>query len=143
MEELEGKPATAEPLLLGITQASLATDSFLSAASFQRTIRVLSEAACEEKRDTLQGLKENVIIGRLIPAGSGMQQHRSRGIDFAKEVAGVLSVGAEVPTGKKDAMQQLLADIEAAREENIAETLLGDQEGSETHKSSAEDASKE
>jgi len=143
VEELEGKPATAEPLLLGITQASLATESFLSAASFQRTIRVLGEAACEEKRDALQGLKENVIIGRLIPAGTGMQQHRSREIDFAKEVAGVLSVGAEVPAGKKDAMQQLLADIEAAREEDMAETLLGDQEGAETHKSPAEDASEE
>ncbi len=143
VENLGGEPATAEPLLLGITQASLATESFLSAASFQRTIRVLTEAACEEKRDTLQGLKENVIIGRLIPAGSGMQQHRRREIDFAEEVAGVLPVGAEVPSGKKDAMQQLLADIEAARQENIAETLLGDQEGSETHESPAEDASEE
>jgi DNA-directed RNA polymerase subunit beta' len=74
--ELGGNEATAEWVLLGITEASLATDSFLSAASFQRTTRVLAEAATGGKRDHLVGLKENVIIGRLIPAGSGMPEHR-------------------------------------------------------------------
>ena len=66
-----GEPATAMPVLLGITKASLETDSFLSAASFQETTRVLTEAAINGKVDNLRGLKENVIIGKLIPAGSG------------------------------------------------------------------------
>ena len=68
-----GEPSTAQPVLLGITKASLATDSLLSAASFQETTRVLTEAAVEGRTDQLLGLKENVIIGKLIPAGTGMQ----------------------------------------------------------------------
>ena len=65
------KPAEGQPVLLGITKASLQTPSFISAASFQETTRVLTEAAVAGKVDTLQGLKENVIVGRLIPAGTG------------------------------------------------------------------------
>jgi DNA-directed RNA polymerase subunit beta' len=72
-----GQPAVARPVLLGITKASLATDSFLSAASFQETTRVLTEAALKGKRDPLLGLKENVIIGKLIPAGTGMSRYRN------------------------------------------------------------------
>lgn len=72
-----GEPATARPVLLGITKASLATDSFLSAASFQETTRVLTEAAIKGKVDPLLGLKENVIIGKLIPAGTGMSRYRN------------------------------------------------------------------
>ena len=72
-----GKPAVARPLLLGITKASLATDSFLSAASFQETTRVLTEASIKSKTDPLLGLKENVIIGKLIPAGTGMSRYRN------------------------------------------------------------------
>jgi len=80
----EGKePATFKPELLGITEASLATDSFLSAASFQETTRVLTEAALEGKVDPLLGLKENVIIGQLIPAGTGMRRYRD--IDILDE----------------------------------------------------------
>ncbi|OKL35932.1 DNA-directed RNA polymerase subunit beta' [Domibacillus mangrovi] len=71
-----GIPATGRPILLGITKASLETDSFLSAASFQETTRVLTDAAIKGKRDELLGLKENVIIGKLIPAGTGMQRYR-------------------------------------------------------------------
>jgi DNA-directed RNA polymerase subunit beta' len=71
------EPATARPILLGITKASLATDSFLSAASFQETTRVLTEAAIKGKVDPLLGLKENVIIGKLIPAGTGMSRYRN------------------------------------------------------------------
>jgi DNA-directed RNA polymerase subunit beta' len=71
-----GIPATARPVLLGITKASLETDSFLSAASFQETTRVLTDAAIKGKRDELLGLKENVIIGKLIPAGTGMNRYR-------------------------------------------------------------------
>ena len=72
----DGMPATAKRILLGITKASLATDSFLSAASFQETSRVLTEAAIKNKRDPLYGLKENVIIGKMISAGTGLQRYR-------------------------------------------------------------------
>jgi DNA-directed RNA polymerase subunit beta' len=70
------KPSAGRPLLLGITKASLSTDSFISAASFQETTRVLTEAAISGKVDYLRGLKENVIMGRLIPAGTGMEYYR-------------------------------------------------------------------
>ncbi|MBE7106458.1 DNA-directed RNA polymerase subunit beta' [Bacillus cereus] len=80
---LKGKqPATARPVLLGITKASLETDSFLSAASFQETTRVLTDAAIKGKRDELLGLKENVIIGKLVPAGTGMNRYRK--VDLVK-----------------------------------------------------------
>lgn len=80
---LQGKqPATARPVLLGITKASLETDSFLSAASFQETTRVLTDAAIKGKRDELLGLKENVIIGKLVPAGTGMNRYRK--VDLVK-----------------------------------------------------------
>jgi len=71
-----GRPATAQPLLLGITKASLSTDSFISAASFQETTRVLTEASISGKIDHLRGLKENVTMGRLIPAGTGFEYYR-------------------------------------------------------------------
>src|SRR5258707_5292610 len=72
-----GRPATAQPLLLGITKASLSTDSFISAASFQETTRVLTEASISGKIDHLRGLKENVTMGRLIPAGTGFEYYRN------------------------------------------------------------------
>jgi DNA-directed RNA polymerase subunit beta' len=75
----EGKlPAIIDPILLGITKASLATESFISAASFQETTRVLTEAAVRGLKDDLRGLKENVIVGRLIPAGTGAYYHLAR-----------------------------------------------------------------
>ena len=73
-----GTPAVGEPLMLGITKASLSTDSFISAASFQETTKVLTQAAIEGKTDSLRGLKENVIMGRLIPAGTGFAHHAER-----------------------------------------------------------------
>ena len=87
------KPATFEFMLLGITKASLSTDSFISAASFQETTRVLTEAAIMGKRDELRGLKENVIVGRLVPAGTGLAYHAARrkqrlGLDMGGAVAG-------------------------------------------------------
>ena len=83
LAEAEGKePADAERLLLGITKASLATNSFLSAASFQETTRVLTDAAIKGKTDHLEGLKENVIIGKLIPAGTGMRKYRNIQLDY-------------------------------------------------------------
>ncbi len=83
---LKGKrPATGKPILLGITKASLETDSFLSAASFQETTRVLTDASIKGKIDTLQGLKENVIIGKLIPAGTGAKQYRDVSYELKKQ----------------------------------------------------------
>ncbi|MDN4471484.1 DNA-directed RNA polymerase subunit beta' [Demequina zhanjiangensis] len=80
-----GKPASARPELMGITKASLATDSWLSAASFQETTRVLTEAAMSGKSDPLIGLKENVILGKLIPAGTGLAQYRTATVDPTEE----------------------------------------------------------
>ena len=86
--EAEGKrPASYDNVLLGITKASLSTDSFISAASFQETTRVLTEAAIMGKRDDLRGLKENVIVGRLIPAGTGLAYHHARRDKEALEAA--------------------------------------------------------
>lgn len=82
--ERDPKEATATWILLGITEASLATDSFLSAASFQKTTRVLTEAAVRGKKDQLVGLKENVIIGRLIPSGTGVKQYRDVSVDVQR-----------------------------------------------------------
>jgi DNA-directed RNA polymerase subunit beta' len=90
------EPAIAKPVLLGITKASLATDSFLAAASFQETTRVLTEAAIKGKRDPLLGLKENVIIGKLIPAGTGMMRYRS--IRLLGDEEGHVTAGAESPS---------------------------------------------
>ena len=72
-----GRPAMVERILLGITKASLATESFLSAASFQETTRVLTDAAIKNKVDHLVGLKENIIIGKLIPAGTGAKEYKN------------------------------------------------------------------
>ena len=95
----DGKiPATYSNVLLGITKASLSTDSFISAASFQETTRVLTEAAIMGKRDELRGLKENVIVGRLIPAGSGLAYHQARKAKDAMD----------------DAERRAIADAEAA-----------------------------
>jgi len=91
------EPAVFEPVLLGITKASLSTDSFISAASFQETTRVLTEAAIMGKRDELRGLKENVIVGRLIPAGTGLAYHATRRRQAAGEDMGAahLIMGGE------------------------------------------------
>ncbi|MDD2421144.1 MAG: DNA-directed RNA polymerase subunit beta' [Heliobacteriaceae bacterium] len=94
-----GEPATAYPVLLGITKASLATDSFLSAASFQETTRVLTEAAIKGKTDPLLGLKENVIIGKLIPAGTGMSRYRN---------IQVVKTGEATETGAEEAAPTLV-----------------------------------
>ena len=88
----DGKPALGKPVLLGITKAALTTDSFISAASFQETTRVLTEAAINGREDNLLGLKENVIVGRLIPAGSGFEEYRDTFVMSEKPES--LSVGA-------------------------------------------------
>ena len=95
-----GRPATAQPVLLGITKAALSTDSFLSAASFQNTVKVLAWAAIEGKRDELRGLKENVIIGKLIPAGTGFWAKRKREeLKKAIEAAETVEAPAEATEG--------------------------------------------
>jgi DNA-directed RNA polymerase subunit beta' len=94
-----GQPAIGRPMLLGITKASLSTDSFISAASFQETTRVLTEASISGKVDYLRGLKENVIVGRLIPAGTGMDYYRN--IVLERE---------EIPQVEEPALEDFLID---------------------------------
>lgn len=102
----DGMPAQAKRVLLGITKAALSTDSFLSAASFQETTRVLTDAAIKGKNDPLAGLKENVIIGKLIPAGTGMKRYRD--VEIVNEKAGSENVPdaieLELPS-KKDLIE--------------------------------------
>ncbi|MBQ3611467.1 MAG: DNA-directed RNA polymerase subunit beta' [Firmicutes bacterium] len=107
-----GQPADAERLLLGITKASLATNSFLSAASFQETTRVLTDAAIKGKNDKLQGLKENVIIGKLIPAGTGMKKYRSIDLDYG------------VNTALIEAYRQLQLEMELEDDEDDMEDIV-------------------
>jgi DNA-directed RNA polymerase subunit beta' len=97
MEAANKEPAQWEPVLLGITKASLSTESFISAASFQETTRVLTEASVSGKRDELRGLKENVIVGRLIPAGTGLSYHAER-----KRKADEKAAAESVTTGAED-----------------------------------------
>jgi DNA-directed RNA polymerase subunit beta' len=104
------QPAKFERQLLGITKASLATDSFISAASFQETTRVLTEAAVTGKADSLRGLKENVVVGRLIPAGTGLAYHAQRRKDR---------------TAEQD-MAMSAADVEAALTEALSADLTGE-----------------
>src|ERR1700749_4780199 len=101
-----GKPATARPLPLGITKASLSTDSFISAASFQETTRVLTEASINGKVDHLRGLKENVIVGRLIPAGTGLEDYRNVRLSPEMEEAAA-KVQAEVSAAYEEAERAL------------------------------------
>jgi DNA-directed RNA polymerase subunit beta' len=115
-EKMKGKktktPARAEEVILGITKASLATDSFLSAASFQETTKVLTDAALEGKRDRLQGLKENVIIGKLIPAATGLRHYRSLQVE---------PVEPAQPPSEEFSEEELAAELD----------LAGDGEGSQ------------
>jgi len=114
-----GRPATGRPLLLGITKASLSTDSFISAASFQETTRVLTEAAVAGKVDYLRGLKENVIMGRLIPAGTGLERYRN--IELLVEVpppqpAEAEAVAPELTPEEAAALDFLRKDADAIAE---------------------------
>ncbi len=112
--DADGKiPATYENVLLGITKASLSTDSFISAASFQETTRVLTEAAIMGKRDELRGLKENVIVGRLIPAGTGMSYHTARKDKEKFEAAERLAARAQANPFEDAPAEALTAPQEA------------------------------
>ena len=112
LEEEGGTPATAVPVLLGITKASLQTRSFISAASFQETTRVLTQAAVEGKKDSLIGLKENVIVGRLIPAGTGAGMNRIRVAASSRDAA---------LRAQYRKMQEALIAANSAEEEHAAE----------------------
>jgi len=121
--EAGGRPASGKPVLLGITKASLSTDSFISAASFQETTRVLTEAAINGKVDNLRGLKENVIMGRLVPAGTGMEYYRQvkiAGEDVVEEpVAEPLEI---IPGYDEEARVQYVGGLsEDTGEESLAE----------------------
>ena len=115
------KPATAENVLLGITKASLSTDSFISAASFQETTRVLTEAAVSGKRDELKGLKENVMVGRLIPAGTGLAYHtrrrQKRSGEFEKPVVPQQITVSDVEQALSEALQEQEVRQEAGNSE--------------------------
>ena len=102
-----GKPAIGKPVLLGITKASLSTDSFISGASFQETTRVLTEAAINGRVDDLRGLKENVIVGRLIPAGTGYSEYRETFVP-GPEPEEVLPEGED---GKSDAIEAVPSGV--------------------------------
>jgi DNA-directed RNA polymerase subunit beta' len=101
--EKDGTPALGKPVLLGITKAALTTDSFISAASFQETTRVLTEAAINGREDNLLGLKENVIVGRLIPAGSGFEEYRDTFVISEKVESVPVGAGSAVTTIASDA----------------------------------------
>ena len=127
-----GEPATAETVLLGVTKASLNTSSFLAAASFQETTRVLTEAAINGAKDNLLGLKENVIIGKLIPAGSGAPQNVAAARAAARRAAAEALAGGELPEGFGEeeiniflAEAQARAEAEAAAAANV-NTFVGD-----------------
>lgn len=110
-----GRPAEWQPMLLGITKASLSTESFISAASFQETTRVLTEAAVRGLRDDLRGLKENVIVGRLIPAGSGLAYHNERRRKIEEGGVGEAEPSAELAaTDVEKALQEALNTSEEA-----------------------------
>ena len=119
----EGKrPAEGKQVMLGITKASLATDSFLSAASFQETTKVLTEAAIKGKVDNLIGLKENVIIGKLIPAGTGMKRYRSVKLNTDAHMI-------EEPTEAEDENAEIT--LSEGAEDSVAEEVLDLDEGSD------------
>jgi DNA-directed RNA polymerase subunit beta' len=111
-----GRPAIGRSLLLGITKASLSTDSFISAASFQETTRVLTEASINGSIDTLRGLKENVIVGRLIPAGTGMEYYRN------------VQLSPELEEAAAQVQQEVTAAIEAEERELELMRMEGEQE---------------
>ena len=115
----EGKnPPVGQPLLLGITKASLATDSWMSAASFQETTKVLTDAAIEGKRDTLMGLKENVLIGKPIPAGTGLKRYHDVGLTYKGQPVRKVE-GDQLPDYAPDALREIEDLLPQAPEWNV------------------------
>jgi DNA-directed RNA polymerase subunit beta' len=116
-----GRPAIGHPLLLGITKASLSTDSFISAASFQETTRVLTEASINGAIDNLRGLKENVIVGRLIPAGTGLEYYRN--VQLSPELEAAAARVQEEVSAEKEAAER---ELELMRQEGEAEEMASE-----------------
>ena len=123
-----GEPSTAEVVLLGVTKASLNTSSFLAAASFQETTRVLTEAAINGAKDRLIGLKENVIIGKLIPAGTGAPAAVAARKEAARRAAAEALAGGELPEGFGEEYNALLEDARELPVEDDDLDLLADGE---------------
>jgi DNA-directed RNA polymerase subunit beta' len=119
MKDDNKEPARGYPILLGITKASLATESFVSAASFQETTRVLTEAAVSGKLDELRGLKENVIVGRLIPAGTGLAYHEAR----KRAALAALTPQVAAPSAEVAAAEALFAAPDEASDNQVQEVL--------------------
>ena len=126
IEEDGGQPAVGQRVLLGITKASLSTESFISAASFQETTRVLTEASVSGRRDALRGLKENVIVGRLVPAGTGLSHHREqrRKREEGEELEDLLESGAP-PDKTTEAMGELVAEGAPAAASEVSPAMVG------------------
>jgi DNA-directed RNA polymerase beta' subunit len=140
IQERKGRPATGEWVMLGITEASLATDSWLSAASFQKTTRVLTEAAIQGKVDNLIGLKENVIIGRLIPAGTGMEGYRNLRVHGPPAEAALYAA----PDREAELLRSAFGDTEVAGPEeelirDLADVRLPSQDEAEEDKKSGDE----
>ena len=135
--EAEGKePAIGRQVMLGITKASLATDSFLSAASFQETTKVLTEAAINGKVDHLIGIKENVIIGKPIPAGTGMKRYRNVKLDTDDRL---LAEDDEISMSEDDEIALSGAEDDEISEDNVAEEVLGMDETEDAEDASEDD----
>ena len=117
-----GQPAVARPILLGITRASLSIDSFISAASFQETTKVLTNAAIAGSKDELRGLKENVVIGHLIPAGTGMKKYRQIHLDDEK----LLELQKSVDKAKKEIKVEEIDDDDVDIENIANMKVVGD-----------------
>ncbi|MFL5941318.1 MAG: DNA-directed RNA polymerase subunit beta', partial [Gaiellaceae bacterium] len=134
-EKGKKEQATHEPLILGITKASLATESFLSAASFQETTKVLTDASIEGKIDRLLGLKENVIIGKLIPAATGLKRYRTIDIGPSEKVP--------KETYEREALLAALQEIDSDGGEGIDLASLGLDFGGEPETNGGENAPRE
>ncbi len=137
MEATSKQLATADPLLLGITKASLATESFISAASFQETTRVLTEAAVKGLRDDLRGLKENVIVGRLIPAGTGFSYHTEQRRSREDQIAAELQELEQTVAEELEAVEAAAAAEAEAEAEGAAEAPGADDSAAESEATSA------
>jgi DNA-directed RNA polymerase subunit beta' len=126
----EGKtPAEYKDVILGITKAALATSSFLSAASFQETTKVLTEAAIKGKIDPLVGLKENVIIGKLIPAGTGLRRYRNVKLNTDVDMESTLNFDDDIDFGASDEIGETAGDLDLGDDLNFeSDAVKSDEE---------------
>ena len=135
------KPATGETLLLGITKASLSSESFISAASFQETTKVLTEAAIAGRRDYLVGLKENVILGHMVPTGTGFRDHHRTRVKKNIDFGDIGSTVSFAPKGDDADLEALVAGLDPLAEPALTLAPTGS-EGASAKKGEAEASSK-